>query len=670
MLKENVPTLVAAVLCARGLETREQATAFLSWHPKLLCDPMAMRDMDKAVARIRRGIEQKEKIAVYGDYDVDGITSTCLLTQYLKEAGADVRYYIPCRMDEGYGVNREAIDSLRQEGITLIITVDCGITAVDEVRYAAGCGIEMVITDHHTCKDELPEAVAVVNPHRPDCEYPFKDLAGVGVALKLAMAIEGPQGARAVLEQYCDLAAIGTVADVMVLLGENRALVHMGLEALKKGARPGLAALLEESGTAPQTINSTTVGFCLAPRINAAGRMGKAAMAAELILTEDLPKARTLSHSLCELNRERQGVELTIFNECVGRLAEQGRHDSIVLADEDWHQGVVGIVASRLSERYACPAFMICLQDGKGKGSCRSYGGFNLFKALERCEDLLEGYGGHAMAAGFTILEENIPAFRTRMDELVRQDTGGQEQISTLEVDVDIVDARNLTTQQVEKLALLEPYGNGNAKPVFSLLGATVTCLTEVGGGRHLKLRVTRDGRTLDTIFFSCTRAQAGLRVGDAVDLAFFPQINEYRGARNVQLHLVDLRPSEIETAAQTEQGLYERLCQGQVLPQSEAGKILPERAEFVALWRYLESRGSVAEETPDSMAQNLSRIVSRQESAAKVLLCLDVLAECGLVRMERRDNRLRVVSRKGGGQKVDLEQAPLMRRLRKMAGE
>ncbi len=678
--KEDVPPLVAAVLCSRGLQSREEGMSFLSWHPKLLCDPFLMKDMDKGVARIRQAIARGEKISIYGDYDVDGITSTCLLTHYLRGLGGTVCYYIPCRMDEGYGVNREAIDTLHREGVSLIITVDCGITAVEETEYARSLGIDLVITDHHECKDELPQAAAVINPHRKDCGYPFKELAGVGVAMKLAMAMGGEDMRRDILERYADLVAVGTIADVMVLLGENRTLVHIGLEQLKQMNRPGLSSLMAEAGTAAKTINSTTVGYCLAPRINAAGRMGKAVMAAELILTEREDEALRLSQELCELNRDRQAVELEIFNECVARLDKEPRHDSIVLADARWHQGVVGIVASRLSDRYACPVFMICLQDGKGKGSCRSYGGFTLFRALERCADLLEGYGGHALAAGFTILEENIPAFRERIDLLVHEDTGGEEMISTLAIDVDVEDVFELTVENVDTLSLLEPYGNGNPKPIFSLRNMTITCMSDVGGGRHLKLRAARDGRTLDAIFFSATGAQTGLQPGQTADLAFSAQINEYRGNRNVQLHLVDIRPAEQAAqgappaqrraagAPQSEAMLYESFLRGQRLPRQAAHRILPQREEFVALWRYLRSCGGSAEDTLERLAEKVSAREGLPNSPTKLMVCLDVFAECGLVLLERRENDLKVRSRTRAGGKLDLEQTGLMRRLRRMA--
>ena len=389
------PYLLSTVLAARGVTTAEAAAEALERDRSLSMSPMLMRDMDKAVARIQRAISQGETIAVFGDYDVDGITSTVLLMDYLKSCGVRCLRHIPRRIEEGYGLSKEAIQGLRDQGATLMITVDCGITGNEEVDFAASIGLDVVITDHHECKEELPRALAVVDPHRSDCPYPFKHLAGVGVALKLVLALGGESREDALFARYCTLAAIGTIADVMRMEGENRTIAFCGLEALPHTDFVGVHALLKEAGLLGKPITSVQIGFVLAPRINAAGRMGRAVTAAELILTEDNSQAELLAHELCELNRQRQAVELEIFNQCLALLAGRKQYDCLVLADKAWHQGVVGIVASRLAEQYACPVFMICLQDdGKGKGSCRSYGGFNLFCALERCADLLEGFGG------------------------------------------------------------------------------------------------------------------------------------------------------------------------------------------------------------------------------------------------------------------------------------
>ena len=625
--------------------------------------------MDAAVTRIRAALDRGETIAVYGDYDVDGITATALLTDYLRSQGASVIPYIPDRLEEGYGLNTEAVSALRGQGVTLIITVDCGITAVEETAWARSLGVDVVITDHHECKDILPAAAAVVDPHRSDCPYPFKHLAGVGVALKLVLALGAPEERETLLSRYCDLAAVGTVADVMRMSGENRAIVSLGLRALRTDPRPGFRALLREAGLTGRPLTSVSLGYTLAPRINASGRMGRASLAGELLLTENGERAETLSRELCELNRERQAIEGEIFAECIS-LAETippEKRTVLVLSGEHWHQGVVGIVASRLAERYSCPTFMICLQDGRGKGSCRSFGGFNLFKALESCADLLEGFGGHALAAGFTIRAEHIDAFRKRMEACVEAWTGGAELVSALDIDAELPDPALLTVEEVAGLDVLEPYGAGNPKPVFSLTGCTVSALTEVGGGRHLKLRLTRCGHSLDAIFFSVTAQMAGVAVGDRLDVAFTPQINEFRGTRSVQLQLCDLRPAP--TRMEAEQALYDRLRQGDTLTAREAAALIPSRAEFAAVWRYLggHARQGRVEDTARRLARGVSRTYGIKETVMRTMVCLEVLDEHGLIRVERSTDHLRIDLCEVEG-KVDLEDSALMKRLRRLS--
>ena len=369
------PYLLSTVLAARGVTTAEAAAEALERDRSLSMSPMLMRDMDKAVARIQRAISQGETIAVFGDYDVDGITSTVLLMDYLKSCGVRCLQHIPRRIEEGYGLSKEAIQGLRDQGATLMITVDCGITGNEEVDFAASIGLDVVITDHHECKEELPRALAVVDPHRSDCPYPFKHLAGVGVALKLVLALGGESREDALFARYCTLAAIGTIADVMRMEGENRTIVSCGLEALPHTDFVGIHALLKEAGLLNKPITSVQIGFVLAPRINAAGRMGKADLAADLLETSDPARAEELARELCDLNRQRQEVEQTICAEATEKIRNLRTEDrsALVLSSEKWHQGVVGIVASRLSEKYACPSFMIHLKDGVGKGSCRSY---------------------------------------------------------------------------------------------------------------------------------------------------------------------------------------------------------------------------------------------------------------------------------------------------------
>ena len=666
----GIPPLAAAVLCARGLDTPEKAAAFLDASLDQLRDPMLMKDMDKAAARVARALADGEIIAVYGDYDVDGITSTCLLTDFLRSEGGQVIPYIPDRMEEGYGLNTDALDTLSREGVSLVVTVDCGITAVEEAGHARALGVDLVVTDHHECKADLPQAVAVVDPHRSDCPYPFKCLAGVGVALKLVLALGGPGRQQELLERYADLAAVGTVADVMSLTGENRTIVRLGLERLRHTVRPGLKALLREAGLEERPLTSGTIGYTLAPRINASGRMGCAALAGELLLTNSPARGEELAAHLCQLNRDRQAIEAEIYEECQAltqALPQQQRY-ALVLAGEHWHQGVVGIVASRLADKYSCPTFMICLQDGKGKGSCRSFAGFNLFAALEHCAPLLEGFGGHELAAGFTILEENIPAFTQAMNDYVCDLTGGEEMVSVLDIDAEVEDPGLLTLDGIEGLDLLEPYGSGNPKPVFSLSGCLVTALSEVGGGRHLKLKLATGGRSFDAIFFSATAAQAAVAVGDRVDVAFTPQINEYRGWRTVQLQVCDLRPAL--TRAQAERALYEKFRRGEELTPGEAEALLPSREEFVVLWRYLKGHAQPAplEETAHRLARSIARSAGRRETVMRTLVCLEVFDERGLIHLEHTTDHLHIALQAVEG-KVDLEESWILRRLRQMRG-
>ncbi len=661
--------LVAAVLCARGLDTPDKAGAFLSCGEGQLLPPLGMADMDRAAARIGLALEQKEIMAVYGDYDVDGITATCLLTSFLRSQGGTVIPYIPDRIEEGYGLNDEAVQTLAGQGVTLIVTVDCGITAVHEVEFAASLGVDVVITDHHECKERLPAAAAVVDPCRGDCPYAFKDLAGVGVALKLALALAGPARQAELIEEYADLAAIGTVADVMRLVGENRTIVKLGLERLSHTSRPGLAMLLREAGLEGKELTSVSIGYTLAPRINASGRMGCAGLAAELLLTGDPVRGEALAQELCALNRERQAVEQEIYSQCLERLdaCPTGERSALVFADGQWHQGVVGIVASRLSEKFACPTFMICVHDGKGKGSCRSYGGFNLFAALERNADLLESFGGHELAAGFTIREEQIPAFRQRMNQEVAQSLAGEEAVTVLPIDVELSRMDLLTRENVADLNRLEPYGTGNPRPTFALSGVTVSSLAAVGGGRHLKLRLSREGQTLDAIFFSATARDAGVQQGDRVDVAFYPQLNEFRGQTMVQLLVSDLRPAL--SAAQAERQLYERYRQGMRLTPQEAAALTPSREDFAAVWRYLVRQADPArvEETAPRLCRKIARTFGIRETFTRTMVCLEVLDERGLISLSTQTDHLQISIRPVKG-KVDLEQSAILRRLRRLA--
>ena len=666
------PALLAALLSARGVSSPEEAALLLDRERELSHSPYLMKDMDKAAARIRRALADGERMAVFGDYDVDGITSTVLLVDYLRSRGADCLKYIPRRVEDGYGLGREALRTLLDQGVTLVITVDCGITGVEEARWARENGLDLVITDHHECREVLPDAAAVVDPRRPDCPYPFKHLAGVGVALKLVLALD-EQRSESLFARYCTLAAIGTVADVMPMTGENRTIVCRGLEAIGGTDFLGLRALLQETGLADREVTSIQIGFVLAPRINAAGRMGEAELAADLLLTSDPARAELLARELCGLNRERQAVEQEIFAQAVEQIEflPDGERSALVLSSGSWHQGVVGIVASRLSEKYSCPSFMIHLQNGLGKGSCRSYGGFNLFAALESCQDLLVDFGGHELAAGFNIREEDIPAFRRRMNRCVCEFCNGEKPVSSLAVDVVIRDPGWVTLEEMEALSRLEPYGAGNERPVFAVMGARVESLQGVGQNRHLKLRLAMGEQRFDAIFFSATAAACGVAPGMRVDAAFHLQVNEFRGVSSVQLQLVDLRPAAEPSQREREcLELIARLTAGEPVSAAEALRLLPERRQFAALWRAVVR---LEPETEDAVTclpalRRLAGALDGAESFLRAALGLEVFAERGLVTLERREDMMIVRPRPGC--RADLEQSVYMRRLRRILGQ
>ncbi len=650
--------LVAMVLSARGMKSPQEAQNYLSCDC-VLHDPFLMTDMAQAVARLRIALERREKIAVFGDYDVDGITATCLLTDYLSKQGALVIPYIPGRLEEGYGLNEIAIRQLQQEGIKLIVTVDCGITAIEEARLCKKLGIDLIITDHHECKDLLPNAVAVLDPHRPDGGYPHKTLSGVGVAFKLASALCGSQ--MQVLAEYGDMVCLGTVADVMALQGENRVFVTRGLEALRHTHRPGLAALMNQCGCDPLSLNASSVGYILAPRINAAGRIGQIELAVELFLTRDPARAKEVAAGLCELNKQRQAVEAEIYNQAIQMLPKDETPDAIVLADETWHQGVVGIVSSRIAEEYCCPTFLICLDGDHGKASSRSYGGFNLFSSLTTLKKLLESYGGHELAAGFTIRREQIPPFRQAICALAREYYASDLPRTQLACDCTVT-PELLTLSNVDALDALEPCGNGCPKPVLVMERVTVDRISQVGGGKHMRLQLRRGRNVFQAIYFSATAQSASIELGDVVDVAFHPQINEFRETRTVQMNLLDIRPSCIAHCS-WEQSAYTALQENR-LNARDAEALLPSREQLALVWRYLIHCGKTElREDPLCLCRKIVRWSNQDFSLDTLLTCLDIFSEVDLLETHRF-NKYMTIRLSQNPEKRDLNESRTMQRL------
>ena len=656
LLEAGFTPLLAAMLARRGMSDPEAAREFIYGGAESLLPAETMADMPKAAARVRQAIEGHETVAVYGDYDVDGITSACLVTSYLREQGLKCIPYIPDRLEEGYGLNSAALDAVSARGASLVITVDCGITAVQEALHAKELGLDLIITDHHECgAGALPEALAVVDPKRPDCQYPNKGLAGVGVAFKLLCAVDGD--AEALLERYADLIGVGTVADVMPLTGENRYIVRRGLEQMEHRPRPGVEALMNECGGSAKRITATTVGFTLAPRINAAGRLGNAGLAAKLLLSHGLLEAEPLAQELCHMNRERQELEHGIWAEAHELLRRNPPDGPIVLASEGWHQGVIGIAASRLAEEFGLPCVMICVDGEMGKGSCRSYGDFNLFDALRACSDYLEGYGGHALAAGLTIRRDKVSQFRAALAEYYRHCPAPEH--PALECELCIEDPAMLTMECVESLELLEPYGAGNPRPTLCLTDVVLERVTPIGGGNHLKLRLGKGGVEFDCVMFSRRESELGAREGDRIDAAFYPQINEFRGRRSVQLLMVDVRRAD--TCRECE----DILVSGDLPGAWECEALRPERRDFVRVWRWLERSGG---EVSGKLAE-LGSWGPEGMNPAKTALCLRAMSEESLAGLKCLAGELNITALKREG-KANLDESPVMEALRSRLAE
>lgn len=545
----DLSPLIAHILILRGIATEQQGRDFLHGRLSSLPDPFLMKGMEASVDRLVRALEGGEKIVVHGDYDVDGITGTALLTETLRAFGAKVDYHIPLRLRDGYGLSGEALKQAASSGARVVLSVDCGVSAVEEAQVAAELGLDLIVTDHHQPPEALPAAFAIVNPHQPGCSFPFKDLSGVGVAFFLLVALrkawreKGGFGTlpEPDLRRGLDLVALGTIADMVPLKGVNRLLARVGLSVLGSDARPGIIALRRVAGV--EEVTCGAVGFRLAPRLNAAGRLEDAALGVDLLLENDPQRVRETAELLDGFNRERQQIEKEAFRQAVACLEEAEGQDrsAIVLADERWHSGVIGIVASRLVERYHRPTVLISLEAGRGKGSARSISGFHLYRALENCQAFLAGFGGHEFAAGLTIAAGQIDDFAEALEKTAREWLDDEDLLPRLAHDGEVL-LEELTLERVEEMATLAPFGVGNPEPAFVASGVRAQQI-QVVGENHLRFTARQDGYSQPCIAFGMASRQDELQ--GELDLLFTPAINNWRGRTTVQLRIRDFRPSE-----------------------------------------------------------------------------------------------------------------------------
>lgn len=549
MSKEfHISPLTAIILYNRGIHDDDAIRRFLSKDIDVMHDPYLLKDMEKAAERIRKARDNKEKVTIYGDYDVDGITSIAILYKYLTEMGIDTDYYVPDRMQEGYGVNKDALDKIHSNGSSLVITVDTGITAVEESEYAKEIGIDVIVTDHHECKERIPDVYAAIDPKRKDCPYPFKSLAGVGVVFKLIQALDENKSLSDLMDKYADLMCLGTVADISPLIDENRVIVTEGLKRFKTTSNVGLKALIDVS-TNGKAITTSTIGYTIAPRINASGRLGCASRSVELFLTDDAEKAKKLAESLCEENTLRQQTEHKMFKEAMEYLdanPEVKEDNVIVIPHADWHHGIVGIVSSKITEKFYKPSILFAIDGDEAKGSGRSVNGFNLFGALENCSDLLEKFGGHELAAGLTIKAENIEKFRQKINSCSQKQINEAMLTPTIQLDAAIK-VPYITLETVNDINKLQPFGVDNPTPSFAVRNIKIHKISVMSEGKHLRMTLLKDGKYLDSVGFGMGEYYQYLEEGDIIDVAFALDINDYKGFQNVQLILKDIKKSDGE---------------------------------------------------------------------------------------------------------------------------
>lgn len=651
-----VDPFAALLVTSRGFDDIDDIDAFFDADAPLALDPLTIRDMDVAAERVNEAIDGGEKICVFGDYDADGVTATALLFSYLETRGANVIYYIPDRINEGYGLNVGAVEELADRGVKLIVTVDNGVSAIDEAKRAKELGITLIVTDHHKVGDSLPEAYAVVNPHRSDCRSNFKEMSGVGVAFKLVCALEG--GADDMLiEEYGDLVALGTIGDVVTLTGENRIMVRRGLRLINDDPRPGIAALMNASGYGDKAFNASSAAFTVCPRINAAGRMGSAEKALELLLCDDEAYAEDLAKEINAMNAQRQKTETDIFASAAEMLGTDSdiANDRIIVVDgEGWHQGVIGIVAARITERFGRPCVVISRDGETAKGSCRSVEGFSIYEAIEAVSDCLDHYGGHTLAAGIGIRSSRIPEFRKRINEYAAEI---EMPFALQKIDCRLAPS-SISLDLLDSVAALEPFGAGNQQPCFGLFGVKIDDVSGISEGKHIRMSVSKNGARAGVVYFGMPDRIFPFDKGDVVDLAVNLDRNHFNGETRVSVIVRGIRPSATNEEKVLECiSLYEKFARGEKLTSVQAAKLLPSRELEVAVFKCIK-----AKPLKDKYAEMLCvRLGDDGSSLAAITAVVEIMLEMGILAADG-DNRVYVPE---NPPKVNLENSTILKRIK-----
>ncbi|MBR5485227.1 MAG: single-stranded-DNA-specific exonuclease RecJ [Oscillospiraceae bacterium] len=656
-METGFPRLVCSVLASRGINTAEKTAAFLGGN-EVFHNPYMMKDMEKAVDRIRMAVENQEPIVIYGDYDCDGITATALLCSYLAEVGADVSYYIPKRDGEGYGLNTKAVSALAKRGIKLIITVDNGISSLEEAELAKSLGVDLIITDHHTPRETVPNAVAVLNPHRKDCEYPFKELSGVGVAFKLVCALEDDIDCEDTLYQYGAITALGTVADVVELKGENRVIVQNGLQGMEDCPYLGINALIKAAGYEGKPLDSTALAFGLAPRINAAGRLEQTNKAVELLLAEDEEEAEILANEINELNALRRKTEQEITDDITNIILNNPKllnERVIIISGENWNAGVIGIICAKIVEKYGKPCILISNCDGEARASARSVEGYSIIAAISRCSRLLKRFGGHVMAAGFSLDSADVSEFCSELLADAKQHFPIMP-VHCINIDC-VVEPDLLTVENVSKLEMLQPYGAGNEQPVFAVLGAVLEGINPIGDGKHLRLYFVKDEKRFQALYFGMRAENFLYQIGDKLDIAADVSLNSYNKSVSVTVKIKDMRLSGVNYDNYfIHSQIYERYCIGEA---EDVSLLVPTREEMGRVYRFIRSNAAIC------TSNEVIYCRLRDMEYGKLRIIMDIMQELELIEIASSNGRqtIKVIPKT---EKVNLESSQLLQELRR----